>query len=66
MASEQEILNSLRIIQEQVNQINKRCERIENNNRLMSPEHIAQGLAFKHIKDELGEIKRNIQVLTKS
>jgi len=35
MASDQEILNSLRRIQEQVDQINKRCERIENNNRLM-------------------------------
>ena len=65
MASDQEILNSLKRIQEQVDPINKRCERIENNNRLMSPEHIAQALAFKQIKDELVDIKRSVDVLTK-
>ena len=65
MASEQEILKSLRRVQEQVDQINKRCERIENNNRLMSPEHIAQAIAFKQIKDDLVSIKKSVDVLTK-
>ncbi|CAB4815500.1 unannotated protein [freshwater metagenome] len=59
MANDFEILNTLKKIQEQVNQIQK-------SNRLMSPEHIAQALAFKQIKDELTEMKKMLVVLTKN
>lgn len=65
MANDQEILSSLRRILEQVDQINKRCERIENNNKLTSPEHIVQALAFKQIKNDLLDIKRSVDVLKK-
>ena len=54
MASDLEILNALKKIQEQ----------IDKSNRLMSPEHIAQALAFKQIKDELTEMKKMLVVLT--
>ena len=57
MANDFEILSTLKKIQEQVDQIQK-------SNRLMSPEHIAQALAFKQIKDELTEMKKMLVVLT--
>jgi hypothetical protein len=56
MASDFEILNALKKIQEQ----------IDKSNRLMSPEHIAQALAFKQIKDELSEMKKMLIALTKN
>jgi hypothetical protein len=59
MANDFEILNALKKIQDQVDLIHK-------SNRLMSPEHIAQALAFKQIKDELTEMKKMLVVLTKN
>ena len=59
MANYFEILNALKKIQDQVDLIHK-------SNRLMSPEHIAQALAFKQIKDELTEMKKMLVVLTKN
>ena len=56
MASDFEILNALKKIQEQ----------IDKSTRLMSPEHIAQALAFKQIKDELSEMKKMLIALTKN
>lgn len=58
MGNDFEILNALKKSQEQVDQIH-------NSNRLMSPEHIAQALAFKQINDELTEIKKMLVLLTK-
>jgi hypothetical protein len=59
MANDFEILNALKKIQDQVDQIHK-------SNRLMSPEHIAQALAFKQIKDDLTEMKTMLITLTKN
>lgn len=58
MGNDFEILNELKKIKEQIDQIQK-------SNRLMSPEHIAQALAFKQIKDELTEMKGMLISLTK-
>ncbi len=59
MGNDFEILNELKKIKEQIDQIQK-------SNRLMSPEHIAQALAFKQIKDELTEMKEMLISLTKN
>lgn len=85
MSNEIEILNAVKKIQPQVEQIQKNIQQsptnaelftmlkkiqeqvddIQKNNKLLSPEHIAQALGFKLIKDEITQVKNLLISLSK-